>query len=178
LKTFCRILLLFVVCLPVYAQKGQFLTVDDYRNKVFSEPVSWQTLWVSKAAREDLSQILGRQFAGLRLRYWGQGQRTAWIFEEIGKELPITVGISVGQGGIEDVTILEYRESCGGEVRYSFFTDQFKGVSLEDGDDRSLDSHIDGITGATLSVRALKKIARLALYCHEMTPFSKPQEDV
>ena len=176
MKVLYRALLLLVFAVPVYAQKGQFVTADEYRNKMFSESVAWKTLWISKAVREDLSGILGRQFAGLRIRYWGQGQRTAWIFEEIGKELPITVGVAVGPGGIEDVTILEYRESRGGEVRYPFFTDQFKGVALRNDLSRNLDSQIDGITGATLSVRALTKIARLALFCHSQTPFAESRE--
>jgi Na+-transporting NADH:ubiquinone oxidoreductase subunit NqrC len=33
--------------------------------------------------------------------------------------------------------------------------------------DRQLDRHIDGISGATLSVRAVKKLALLALYLHK-----------
>lgn len=171
MKVLTRILLLIAFAMPAYAQKGQFFTVDEYRQKVFAEPVPWQTLWVSKEVREDLSRILGRSFSGLRLRYWGQDKRTAWIFEEIGKELPITVGVTVGENGIEDVTILEYRESRGGEVRYPFFTKQFIGASLRDADARALDASIDGITGATLSVRALNKIARMALFCHGLTPY-------
>lgn len=172
MKTFYTLLLLSVFALPAYAQKGQFYTVDEYRDKVFAGPVSWQTLWVSKTLREDLSRILGRSFAGLRIRYLGHDQRTAWIFEEIGKELPITVGVTVGHKGIEDVTILEYRETRGGEVRYPFFTEQFIGASLTDASARTLDTDIDGITGATLSVRALNKIARMALFCHDLTPFA------
>ena len=43
----------------------------------------------------------------------------------------------------------------------SFFIDQFKGAALKD--DGSLDKHIDGITGATLSVRAVSGLAQVAL---------------
>jgi len=50
------------------------------------------------------------------------------------------------------------------EVRYPFFTDQYKDASLQK--DKQLDRTIDGISGATLSVRALTKLARLALYLH------------
>ena len=31
----------------------------------------------------------------------------------------------------------------------------------------ALDQHVDGISGATLSVRALKKIARISLYLEQ-----------
>ncbi|PSQ91940.1 MAG: FMN-binding protein, partial [Proteobacteria bacterium SW_6_67_9] len=51
------------------------------------------------------------------------------------------------------------------EVRREVFLEQFEGATLTD--DRQLDHSIDGISGATLSVRALTKLARLALYLHE-----------
>ena len=50
----------------------------------------------------------------------------------------------------------------GWEVRHSFFTDQFKDAIIKP--DLQLDKSIDGISGATLSVRALRKLARLALF--------------
>ena len=98
----------------------------------------------------------------MRVRYWGEARRSAWILEEIGKEEPITVGIVINQNRIELVKVLAFRESRGGEVRHPFFIDQFKGAGLRD--DRQLDRSVDGISGATLSVRALTKLSRLALY--------------
>ena len=35
-----------------------------------------------------------------------------------------------------------------------------------------LSQPVDGITGATLSVRAVKKAATLALYLHRQTPYT------
>ena len=61
------------------------------------------------------------------------------------------------------------RIGVGFQFSRGFFTDQFSGSGLTD--DLRLDRTIDGISGATLSVRALKKLARLALYLHEQTPF-------
>ncbi len=81
--------------------------------------------------------------------------------EEIGKERPITTGIVIDQDKIELVRILIFRESRGWEVRYPFFTDQFKEVRLIN--KNMLDTPIDGISGATLSVNAVTKLARLAL---------------
>jgi len=101
-------------------------------------------------------------FQGLRVRYHAEGQRTVWVLEEIGKYKPITVGISVSDGAIEKLQVLAYRESHGWEVKQDFFTRQFIGAKLSK--KWRLDEDIDGISGATLSVRALKKLARLALY--------------
>ncbi len=52
-------------------------------------------------------------------------------------------------------------------LRYPFFTEQFRGTLLTA--ENQLNRHIDGITGATLSVRALKKLARLSLYLHQQS---------
>jgi len=100
----------------------------------------------------------------LRVRYWYKGERSAWILEEIGKEEPITAGIVIDKGKIERVEVLIFRESRGWEVRHDFFTEQFEGAKLRK--DGELNRAIDNITGATLSVRALTKLARLALYFH------------
>lgn len=121
-------------------------------------------LWITEPRGKAARRILGHDFAVLRQRYWRSGDQTAWILEEIGKEHPITTGIVVKEKAIEKIRVLIYRESRGWEVRYPFFTDQFRGAML--GNDLELDRHIDGISGATLSVRALTRLARLALYLH------------
>jgi hypothetical protein len=171
--------LLLCVCLflgagHACAQTNAAITMESYGARYFSgENSSWQTLWINKAQREQIEKILNHSFSQIRIRYWGQGSRTGWIFEEIGKELPITVGVIVEDEKIVDLTVLEYRESRGGEVVYPFFTGQFNAASLTQGKKIGLDKSIDGITGATMSVRALKKIATLALYCHQQTEFSQ-----
>ncbi len=171
--------LLLCVCLLFgagfsYAQSNAAITTESYGARYFpGDNNSWQTLWINKTQREQIEKILGHSFSQIRMRYWGQGSRTGWIFEEIGKELPITVGVIVEDEKIIDLSVLEYRESRGGEVVYPFFTGQFNAAGLTQGKAYGLDKPIDGITGATLSVRALKKIATLALYCHQQTAFSR-----
>jgi hypothetical protein len=171
------------------AQKGDFVSVDELRQQAFpnEKDLPWQTLWVTQVQRAAIEKILNRRFTALRIRYWGSGNRSTWIFSEIGKELPITLGVIVENSQIVDVVVMSYRESRGGEVRYPFFTHQFRGLELfpsnakgpADTADKGysntlfkLSDSIDGITGATLSVRALKKIATLALFCHQLTPFA------
>jgi len=127
-------------------------------------------LWITRSLREQISQILEHAPDALRVRYWGKKHRTVWILEEIGKERPITVGLVVDKDRLETVRVLAFRESRGWEVRYPFFTDQFHGASLTG--EYELDRSIDGISGATLSVRALKKLARLALFLHNQTPMA------
>ena len=162
-------LFLLLVSGTGFAQKTQGLTADVYKVRYFSEGLAWKTLWINKEQREQIEAILGRSFSTFRIRYWGEEGRTGWIFEEIGKELPITVAVVIEEEKIIDLTVMEFRESRGGEVVYPFFTGQFLSAKLEAGETFGLDKNIDGITGATLSVRALKKIATLALYCDQQT---------
>lgn len=122
-------------------------------------------LWVTGSLKPRIKDILGRELGQLRVRYWARGARSAWILEEIGKERPITTGIVVNGDRIEHIKVLIYRESRGFEVRYPFFTDQFKNAELTE--ENRLNQAIDGISGATLSVHALKRLAALALYLHQ-----------
>jgi hypothetical protein len=163
-------LLILLVTGPALAgpggEAGRYLERDDYLQTVFAGNVpAVRTLWVAGELREGVERMLGHAFASLRVRYWFDGETSAWVLDEIGKELPITIGVSVTAGAIDNVRILEFRESRGWEVKYPFFTDQFIDARL--GPDQSLDRRVDNITGATLSVGAVTRIARIALLMHE-----------
>jgi hypothetical protein len=143
-------------------QAGRYVETDDYVAAAFAGEVpAARTLWVSGKLREDAESALGHRFAALRVRYWDDGESSVWILDEIGKEMPITIGVTVRGAEISNVRVLEFRESRGWEVRYPFFTDQFDGATLMA--KNRLDRNIDGITGATLSVGAVTRIARVAL---------------
>jgi len=159
-----KIILAIIICLFSIAviAKGVYQQPSAFLNEVFNyQPPKARMIWLTRARRLEISKILGHKLNRLRIRYWKRNQRTAWILEEIGKEKPITTGIVINKGRIELMKVLIFRESRGWEVRYPFFTNQFKGNSLNNF------SHIDGISGATLSVRALKKLAKLSLYLHQ-----------
>lgn len=170
-------LVLAALCAPPAGAEGVYLTPDEFVAQAFpgAAPAP-QTLWLSEPLKAAAAEILGHPLAQLRMRYWRSGERTAWVFDEIGKTHPITMGVAVERDAIALIRVLEYRESRGEEVRMPFFTDQFAGVRLAGGGGHELDRSIDGITGATLSVRAMQRVARLALYCHAQVlhPVSAP----
>ncbi len=149
--------------------RGVYQTADDFLADVFAgTPPQAAVVWLRGEVKTTAADILGHNYPALRIRYWGAGKRSAWILEEIGKEKPITVGLVVEDNALKNIRVLEFRESRGWEVRHGFFTDQFNGARLAG--EYELDRSIDGISGATLSVRALEKLARLALYLHSQTP--------
>jgi FMN-binding domain len=148
--------------------KGVYLTAEKFIAGSFdASSVTTKTLWLSGENKKKAEQILNHPL-GLRTRYWVSGKRTAWIFEGIGKELPITIGIVVDNHQIMDVRILAFRESRGWEVRYPSFTQQFTRLTLVK--DQQLSGSIDGISGATLSVRAVTRAAKAALFFHSIVP--------
>ncbi len=158
--TLLRLLLLLAFISPAWGADQEAETVR-FLGEVFGQPPAPETLWLSGELRPAVRSLLEHDYPAARLRYWRAGQRTAWVLDEIGKEMPITVGIAVNNGAVERVRVLVYRESRGWEVKSPAFTAQFSGARLAPG--HKLDRHIDGISGATLSVRALNRLARLAL---------------
>lgn len=126
-----------------------------------------QALWLRGELASDIESILGRPSSRLRVHYWREGARSAWVLDEVGKELPITAGFVVNQGVLERAEVLVYREGRGGEVQYSSFLQQFVGLGRKL---LGLSQNIDNISGATLSVGAMKKMATMALRLSEALP--------
>jgi len=150
----------------VASARGVYQTPQDFVDHAFPEsPPQTALLWIRGDLKTAIESVLQHAYGRIRLRYWRAGPRSAWILEETGKEQPITVGLVVENNRLLQIKVLEYRESRGDEVRHGFFTDQFVDAGLTP--DLRLDRGIDGITGATLSVRALEKLARLALLLHQ-----------
>lgn len=140
---------------------------EDFIMEVFHANPPPKLVWLTKDAQAVVSDILGHAPRQLRQRYWGDGTRTLWVLEETGKEELITAGFVVHQGRIEQAKVLAYRESRGMEIRYPAFLKQFNGAALNEG--RQLDKTIDGISGATLSVYAMQRMARTALYLDQLS---------
>ncbi|HSR61905.1 MAG TPA: FMN-binding protein [Gammaproteobacteria bacterium] len=170
MKTVTRhfiLLILLAGAIPVFGV-NVYQEPGDFIDQAFSgAPPEPEKLWLTGDLKVAIKDIMGHDMGVLRLRYWKKNDRTAWILEEIGKERPITTGFVVEGESIEQVKVLIFRESRGWEVRYPFFTDQFKNARLVDGND--LDRSIDGISGATLSVNAITRLARVALLLHRET---------
>ncbi len=163
-----RTLLLLMLALPAWAA-DQEAEINRFLGETFGQPPAAETLWLVGELQPAVRGILEHDYPAARVRYWRSGTRTVWVLDEIGKEMPITVGVAIDKGAVERVKVLVYRESRGWEVKSPSFTAQFFGAKLDGG--KKLDKQIDGISGATLSVRALSRLTRLALLLdrHVMT---------
>lgn len=144
-----------------------YLSTDDFLQQGFSQSgCEEKSLWLPKAYKRRIETLLQRSYTKLREKYCLQGERSAWVLNEIGKVEAITTGIIINNGLVEVVQVLEFRESRGAEVHRRRFTHQYIDAQLDN--KQQLDQRINGISGATLSVSALNRQVRLALLLDQL----------
>lgn len=121
-----------------------------------------QTLMLDAAKQSQISAVFGRPYPQARLRYWKANGKTAWIFDDIGKEgyVPTTSGFVVSGGAIVAARVLIYRESRGQQVAEPSFLKQLIGAKAAGA---AIDRKVDNISGATLSVKMMQRMARTAI---------------
>jgi hypothetical protein len=151
-----------ILCFAASAA-GPVIAPGEYLDRIFAGAVpESETVWMSGETKAIATKILGHKPDFLRLRYWRKDAMTVWVIDEIGKTEPITFGLVIEDDVIKSAEVLAFRESRGWEIQHEFFLNQFQGIALDS--DRNLDRPIDGISGATLSVRAITRVSRLVLY--------------
>ncbi len=162
-------LFLLITMLPALVSAASvYETQSEFLDRAFSgSPPAPDLIWLSGDRKSTVRSILGHDYSALRLRYWCASGRSAWVVEEIGKELPITVGVVIESDYIASLRVLTYRENRGEEVVTPAFSDQFIDSTLDSRGE--LDKHIDGISGATLSVQALTRLATMTLFLNSET---------
>lgn len=165
---YTRVITIIILCLitSLTFAKGVYQEPEEFIDSTFNgSPPDADRVIVKGELGKEIKKILGERYRKIRIPYWRDGNRTVWILERIGKELPITAGFVVSNNKIEIFKVLIFRESRGWEIRNEFFTRQFDGGQLVE--KNKLNHRIDNITGATLSVNAMKKLSRMALYLHQ-----------
>ena len=159
----------------VYLNQNEFVSLLDSSLDINTNHQEWdnKTLWLEKDIQKQIKGILYHKYPKLRLRYKIKNNidtpnksTTIWFLEEIGKERPISFGVAIKNSQIKLIKVLEFRESRGYEISIPEFSQQFDNIGLNNAG--NLDANINGITGATMSVRAMKKISRLAILLHKI----------
>lgn len=143
------------------------LAPEQFIRDSFTKTPPPQFVWLDAATQTKLQTALGHAYAQARIRYWRGEGKSLWILDEIGKEYPITAGFIVKNGVLDAARVLVYRESRGDEIRFPAFLEQFHGARLVDG---QLDKRIDSISGASMSVDAMQRMARTALTLDALAP--------
>ena len=151
-----------------------YLSADAFVEQIIqlsSTPLNFKsrTLWLNQSIQSEIKSILHHPYSKLRLRYKishsDDSPTTIWFLDEIGKERPISFAVAVKNQQIIQIRVLEFRESRGYEIHIPAFSQQFENIGVDE--NGQLNKPIDGITGATMSVSAMKKVSRVALLLHE-----------
>lgn len=116
-----------------------------------------------------IGSVFGHAYPQSRLHYWRANGRSVWILDDVGKEgyQPTTAGFAVQNGAIVWARVLVYRESRGEQVAQPSFLNQLNGARLNGA---QLDRSVTNISGATLSVLMMQRMARLALKLDALAP--------
>lgn len=180
MKDIRLLVLLLAICIqtPLAFAKGVYLSEAAFLTEAFGNATPERhSLWLRGELKASVKKLLGYSYGKIRLHYWRKDNTTAWILEQIGKDKPITAGFVINGQQIVQAHVMAFRETRGWEIKRQAFTKQFEMAELTT--DHQLSKHIDGITGATLSVNAMNRMAKLALLFDQevQTHFSQQQSD-
>ncbi len=139
-----------------------YQTPAAFLAEAFGTPPAPAVLALDAAKQSQLSTVFGRAYPQSQLRYWRAGGRSAWILDDIGKQgyQITTAGFVVKDGGIDFARVLIYRESRGEQIAEASWLKKLVGRRLAG---VALDQPIDNVSGATLSVKMMQRMAATAL---------------
>lgn len=147
-----------------------FQTPAAFLTEAFgSTPPAPKVLALDAAAQGKLGATFGRAYPQSQLRYWKAGGRSAWILDDIGKAgyQLTTSGFVVKDGAIDFARVLIYRESRGEQIAEASWLKKISGAKIAGA---KLDRTVDNISGATLSVKMMERMAATALLLDSMAP--------
>jgi len=151
------------------AQSTVFLKAEDALKLIFqgSKEVYREMRELTPAELAEARQKLGYELPQRQYTFYigksdGKIDGYALIDQQVGKVLPITFITRIDPSGyVDQVEIMVYRESRGGEVKQKRFLRQFHRKNLNS--ELRLQDDVVNITGATLSSRALVTGVKRAL---------------
>ena len=139
-----------------------------------ADEIKKERLWPTKEEIRAIEEIYMYKIYETRFTFYtgiknGKFMGSMLIDNIIGKSFPITfMTVLNTDGTVRDVEIMVYREPQGWEVRYKSFRSQFYGK-----DTSSNSNEILSISGATLSVRAIKSGVYKAMAAYKILYLDK-----
>ena len=139
-----------------------------------ADEIKKERLWPTKEEIRAIEEIYMYKIYETRFTFYtgiknGKSMGSMLIDNIIGKSFPITfMTVLNTDGTVRDVEIMVYREPQGWEVRYKSFRSQFYGK-----DTSSIQNEILSISGATLSVGAIKSGVYKAMAAYKVLYLDK-----
>ncbi len=145
---------------------------EAFLNKVGANTTLTKSrLILNKDQLKLVQEPMGHKYKKRIFKYWILDDKTVWILNSIGKYKPITAAFVVESCKIKSAHVLIYREQHGYEIKYDAFLSQFSNISVNK--KNMLNKKIDNISGATLSVNSMDRMARTALILDNITNENK-----
>ena len=164
--------LLSSVLMTVCAQAGKYPTADEAvrqllpgatsfeRETILLKPAQQQA-GADAAAQKEISALVTRYVAGTESGTAGY----AYLDKHLVRTLPQTLMVALdAEGQLIGIKVLAFREPAEYMAREGWM-EQFRGKTA--GDEIRMKKNIDGITGATLTARAVTQCARRVMAIHE-----------
>ncbi len=167
MKYFIYFIISFIIFLPKITHSKLELAEEKFLEKMNANGnIQKNRLIVKKDQLGKIQIPMGHKYKKRIFTYWTSDQQTIWILNSIGKYKPITAAFVVEECKIKSANVLIYREQHGYEIKYKAFLSQFTNVDINDKYD--LNKKIDNISGATLSVNSMDRMARAALILNNL----------
>lgn len=162
--------LLFMMAASLYAGKlpgadeavRQLLPGDSYERETHLLSKAEQSACSEKAVQENISALVTRYTVRDETGIVGY----AYLDKHLVRTLPQTVMVAVDKdGALVGIRVLAFREPAEYMAREGWL-EQFRGKTAED--EIRMKRNIDGITGATLTSRAVTQCARRTMVIHRV----------
>jgi hypothetical protein len=153
---------LFVAVLSLARLSLADQSPEQFVETVFGQLPAEQKIRLSGDVQKGVQKAYGGRYPGFSVSYWQKEDRLVWVLKASGKHGFVHAGLVTREGRLEQIKVLSSKEQRGRGIETPRFLDQFTGVGLKEG--AELDRQIDGISGATYSVNAVRKMATVALY--------------
>ena len=151
-----------------HAHTKQSEAETSFLNETFNGDVpKKQRLIVKGEAKDQIKSIMGSKYKKRLFSYWHNDTQQVWILNSIGKYKPITAAFSIQNCSVKSAHVLVYREQHGYEIKYPFFLTQFNDAKIDS--TLQLNTKIDNISAATLSVNSMKRMAKMALLLSKLS---------
>ena len=161
MKTFIKILLIKIIFLSNAFAKLEIEEENFIKKIMASESFEKARVILKKDQLVTVQIPMGDKYKKRIFKYWKTNEKTVWILNSIGKYKPITAAFIVKECKINSAHVLIYREQHGYEIKYPSFLSQFNNLKVNN--EFRLTRNIDNISGATLSVHSMDRMARTAL---------------
>lgn len=166
----CLIVLQFVLLSSASLYAGELVSLKDYLKKELasSAKMTKEVFKLTVEQKKALTALAPQADENEFTFYYGKStsgslEKACTVVPQQGKEGPMTIGVCFEPSGlVSSVTMLFFEEDHGKKVSEQSFLKQFKGKKVSD--TFQVGKDVDGVSGATVSSKAVAESLRKSSY--------------